>query len=195
MGISDTQLFDAIERRIIDGAEQGRNDREEKNEIALYIRALGFSGQSRYMPTLQKLSSDQLYGRQAKQALRDLPNYQKWNPIISDRANFNPQYSDQVNRILNMLHADDFLLKEIGAKRIYFSDKDAVLLAALADQVRAAYGRSGNDKETSDAIAWLVKALGSARQEQYLPLLREVAAGASDRKVVKYAKRALEYGR
>ena len=192
MGISDVRVFDLIEQRVLTGAEQGRNDKARKNEIALCIRALGFSGQSKYVETLNRFVTDRSYSRYAKNALHDLPNYKRWNPVISNREKFNPHYSDDVNRIMNMLLSDDFLLKRIGAKRVYFSNKDGVLLDALANQIREVYTLEGNDAETSDAIAWMVKALGSARQEKYDALLQEVSAKAGDRKVAKYAERALD---
>jgi len=195
MGISDPRLFDLIERRVRDEAEQSRYDRSKKNEIAYLIRALGFSGQTKYAPVLEQFLSDPVYARYAKNALEDMQNYRKWNPVISNRASFNPKYSDDVNRILNMLRAEDFLLKRIGAKRVYFSNKDAVLLDTLANEIRASYTRDDADSEVIDAIAWMVKALGAAKQAQYAPLLQEVVAQAKNRKIIKYAEQALERSR
>jgi hypothetical protein len=189
MGISDARVFDVIERRLLGDAQQGRDDRNEKNRVAHYIRALGFSGQPKYAPTINKFLSDKLFERYAKTALLDLPQYQKWNSVISNRASFDPKYSDEINRVMIMLRSDDFQLKKIGAKRIYFKNTDEVLLDALANEIRTNYTK--NDRELSDAIAWMVKALGNVKQPKYRPLLEEVAAKATDSKVMDYAKRAL----
>jgi hypothetical protein len=189
-GISDPRLFDLIERRILDAASEGYTDKSRKNEVGLYLRALGFSGQPKYRQTLMQFYSDATYGRYAKTALEDLPNYQKWNPIISNRATFDPKNSDEANRILNMLNSDDFELKKIGSKRVYFSNKDDVLLETLVTQIKANY--TNTDESRSDSIAWMLKALGSAKQPKYRPLLEEVAVSARDKTIVKHAKKALE---
>jgi hypothetical protein len=190
VGISDPRVFDQIEQQVIAKAEQGRIDRGVKNEVRLYLQALGFSGQDKYRPTLNRFAADSVYQRYAKNALEDLPDYKKWNAIISDRTAYNPAYSDEVNRVLLMLRSDDFELKKIGAKRIYFKNKDEVLLDTLAEQIRANYMIMGAPR--NDAIAWLVKALGSAKQEKYRPVLEETMANSRDKKILKYARQALE---
>lgn len=189
-GISDPRVFDLIEQRLTARAEEGLNDRHVKNEVALYIRALGYSGQSKYIPTLERYRGEVTYNGYVRDALEDLPRYQRWNPIISNRANFDPRYSDEVNRIRNMLQSDDFDLKKIGAKRVYYQNKDDVLLEALAEQIRATY--MSNDERNGDSIAWMVKALGSARQEKYRPLIEEVAANAPDNVIVRHARKAMK---
>ena len=194
MGLSDPRLFDLIERRAIECAEPGRYDRKTRNQVQLYLRALGFSGQSKYALTLQNFAPDLTYGRRAKNALEDMPYYQKWNPIISNRAIFDAKYSDDVNRILNMLQSDDFLLKRLGAQRVYAENKDAILLSTLETEIRASYMNMTNENDNGpiDAVSWMVKALGSAKQEQYRPLLQEVAVKAPNKKIRKYAKQALD---
>lgn len=192
MGLSDARLFDVIERRVLQDAEVSRNDRRKKNEIGLFIRGLGFSGNPKYLPTIRQFLLEGGYERDAKKAMADMQNYEKWNPVISRRASFDPQYSDEVNRILNMLHADDFMLKRIGAKRVYFRNKEDVLLNVLANEVRSNYTSNDSDGEIIDVIAWQVKALGSAKQEKYRPLLQEVAAQAKNSKIAKYASKGLE---
>jgi hypothetical protein len=192
MGLSDPRLFDVIERRVLQDAEAARNDRRKKNEIGLFIRGLGFSGNPKYLPTIRAYLQDVGYARDAKKAMADMQDYEQWNPVISRRAGFDPQYSDEVNRILNMLRADDFMLKRIGAKRVYFRNKEDVLLNVLEQQVRSNYTRNDSDDEVIDVIAWQVKALGSAKQEKYRPLLQEVAAQAKNSKIAKYASKGLE---
>jgi hypothetical protein len=190
MGISDPRVFDVIERRLLNEAQIYRNDRNEKNRVARYIRALGFSGQSKYISTIKQYLSDRVYERYANTALEDLSNYQKWNPIISNRATFDLQYSDDVNRILNMLRSDDPWLKRVAAKRIYFANQDEVLLDMLAKELKAAYVQ--NNSTYTDVTAWMVKALGNAKHPKYRPLIEEVLVRSTESKVVSYAKQALE---
>jgi hypothetical protein len=189
-GISDPRVFDPLERRLLASAEEGLTDRHIKKEVALYMRALGYSGQSKYIPTLERYRNEVAYDGYVRDALEDIPRYQRWNPIVSNRANFDSRYSDEVNRIRNMLRSDDFDLKKIGAKRVYYQNKDDVLLEVLAEQIRATY--MSNDERNGDSIAWMVKALGSARQEKYRPLIEEVAANAPDNTIVRHARKALK---
>ena len=191
VGLSDPAVFDIIERRLLEDHDAARYDPREKNRVARYIRSLGFSGQPKYAPTIQRFVQDRTYERYAKAALADLPNYQKWNPVISNRATFDPQYSDDVNRIMNMLRSDDLLLKQIGAKSIYFRNQDEVLLDMLAKEVRAHY--ASTDRRYSDAVAWLLKGLGKSKLPKYLPLLEEARINAQDPKIRKYAQVALDY--
>ncbi len=191
IGLSDTRLFDIIEQRLLQDAQAARNDRDERNRVARYIRALGFSGQAKYIPTIRKLQEDKLYQRFAVAALEDQVDYQKWNPVISDRASFNPAWSDDVNRVANMLRSNDMMLKRVGAKRVYFAhQREPALLEMLATNVQADLAMT--DSRYVDAVSWEVKALGNAKQEQYVPLLQKVRAEAKESKVRDYAKKALE---
>ena len=135
---------------------------DERQELAwpLYPRP-GFSGQSKYLPTLQSYLGNPTYKRFAVAAIDDQPRYALWNPIISNRATFDPRYGDEVNRVRNMLMSNELALKEIGAKRVYFANKDDVLLDLLAANVKSSY-TDGNCKTVIPSPDG--KALGSARQ-------------------------------
>ena len=193
MGVSDARVFDVVERLLRADAGAAAGNRTEQDRVAHYVRALGFSGNPKYMPTLQGYAGDRTYGRAAANALRDFPQYERWNPIISNRAGFDPKLSDDVNRVMNMLAADDLQLKGLGARRIYHAPHhEEVLLERLAQEAKANYTKSG-DPESSDAIAWMLKALGSARNPKYVALLEEAARGASDRRIRNGAAAGLKY--
>lgn len=188
-GLSDTRLYDVIERRLLDESQFARGDKDDKNRVARYIRALGFSGQAKYLPTINKYLSDKVYERYARDAAADMQHYQTWNAVISNRASFDSRYSDDVNRIMNMLRASDLMLKRVGAKRVFFTKAEEAVLDVLAAELRTSY--TNTDPQYSDAIAWMVKALGSAKNPKYRPLLTEVMGKSMDSKVVNYAKQAL----
>src|SRR2546430_17743049 len=63
MGLSDARLFDIVERRLLEDADAAQSDRNEKNRVARYIRSLGFSGQSKYEPTIRKFLASAQIGR------------------------------------------------------------------------------------------------------------------------------------
>ncbi len=192
-GLSDTRLFDIIEQRLQTDFVVGNYDKMEKNRVARYMRALGYSGQQKYAATLQRYVRDPVYGRYAEGALKDLPIYQKWNPIISGRFSFDPKYSDDTNRILNMLRSDDIFLQRIGAKRVYFTTQDKDVFDVLASLVSGRLKQSNyGDRESQDTFAWLVKALGSSKDPQYVALITEVANTTNSSAVSRHAKEALQ---
>lgn len=195
MGLSDTRLFDIIERLVRSDAKAAWNDRAESNRVARYIRSLGFSGQPKYEATIKRFSNDRIYGRFSTTALEDLKSYEKWNPIISNRATFDVKYDDDVNRVANMLRADDLLLKRVGAKRVYFRHQDEVLLDLLAQDIKRSYAtvdpRTTGSPE-ADSVAWMVKALGNTGNLKYKPLLQEVAAKAKDPAILRHARVVLD---
>jgi hypothetical protein len=192
-GLSDTRLFDVIEQRLQTDFVPGNYDRMDKNRVARYMRVLGYSGQQKYAATLQKYVRDPVYGRYADSALKDLPIYQKWNPIISNRSAFDPKYSDDTNRIMNMLRSDDIFLQRIGAKRAYFTTPDRDVFDLLASLVNGRLQQSVyGDRESQDTFAWMVKALGSSKDPKYVALITEVANTAKSSAVSRHAKDALQ---
>lgn len=190
IGLSDTRLFDVIEKRLLTESTQGGLDMHDNSRLERYIRALGFSGQEKYEPTLNSFASQPRFNKAATAALHDLSTYKVWDPIISNRNTFDPKYSDEVNRIMNMLRADDVFLNELGAKRIYFDAKDDYLLDFLAKQVKANYRRT--ERQFSDAFAWQIKALSSSQNQKYKDLIEEVAANASLPAVRRHAQIGLK---
>jgi hypothetical protein len=60
-GISDTRLFDLLEQRVLSEQQAARSARAEKDRIEHYIRALGFSGQRKYRPTISRFGLDADY--------------------------------------------------------------------------------------------------------------------------------------
>ena len=192
MGLSDPRLFDVIEQRLLKDYPAPANDKAEKQRIAWYIRALGFSGDAKYLPTINRFLQYRDTAVYSKHALVDMPDYKRWNPIISDRASFDQKLSDSENRVVNMLRSGDFSLKRLGAKRIHYEAmRNEQVLDVLAEELRAGYPKAAMDKN-SDPVAWMVRALGAAKQEKYKPLLREVLAKTTVPAVQSHARQAVD---
>lgn len=188
MGLSDPRIFDPLEKRILAEAPDARGfNRADRNRVAHYIRALGFSGNPKYLPTILSFAQDREYERFSRMAVEELPQYQKWNPIISDRATFDPKYPDDVNRVRNMLLGDDLTLKRLAAKRVYFASREPELVERLAAALKENYTRGANDKEITNTLGWLIKGVACTRDMKYVPLLDEVAANAPNMNVQRHA--------
>lgn len=186
-GISDTRVYDLIEARLLRDAGQASRSKVDRNRVNRSIKALGYSGQAKYEPTLATFLADRAYAGYAQRAMENLKQYARWNPIIADRSTWDPQYPDDVNRVRNMLRSDDLELQRIGAKRIFFTkSQEPALLDLAADRLRDCYKTAGAG-EAADAAGWLVNALGIAGTDKYRPLLEEVASGAASDKVQRRA--------
>jgi len=175
MGLSDPRLFDEVEKRLLADYEYVRDNREDRARVAWYFRALGFSGDEKYLPTLSRFTEDKTYRNYSIAAQRDLPRYAKWNPVISNRASFDPKLRDDANRILNMLRSDDHQLQRVGAKRSFLThEKDPAVVAVVAEKLRASY-QTAKDSESVETAGWLINALdrGSDGRD---PLIRTIAA-------------------
>jgi hypothetical protein len=191
-GLSDPRLFDLVEQRLLKDYPAPADNKAEKQRIAWYIRALGFSGDAKYLPTINRFLAYRDTAVYSKHALVDMPDYKRWNPVISDRASFDPKLSDDENRVVNMLRGSDFSLKRLGAKRIHYETmRNEQVLDVLAEELRAGYPRAAMDKN-SDPVAWMVRALGAAKQEKYKPLLREVLANTTVPAVQTHARQAVD---
>ena len=195
MGLSDPRLFDAVEKRLLADVEPVRTIHLEKNRVAWYFRALGFSGQSKYEATLSRYTEDRTYRNYAIAAQRELPQYARWNPIISDRSSFDPKLSDDANRLMNMLRADDPLLHRVAAKRAFLTQQSAPVVAdRLAELLRASYPKA-QDAESEENAGWLINALSRVALDRYTPLLQEIAKQAPSQKLRLRAQSVLDRAR
>src|SRR3954465_2348748 len=80
-GLSDPRLFDVIEQRLLKDYPAPADNRLEKQGLARDIRALGFSGDAKYLPTINRFLEYRDTAVYAKHALVDMPDYKRWNPI------------------------------------------------------------------------------------------------------------------
>jgi hypothetical protein len=196
MGISDPRVYDVIVQRLKVDADASRDDRDTRERVAHYLRAFGFSGNDKYLPILNSLQNDAEYSGHARKALQELPVYKRWNPVISNRATFfDLSFSDDVNRVMNMLAADDILLKGVGARRVRHGPyHEPPLLDRLAKDVRTLYPKAKDfDRETQDAVGWMLVGLGSSRDPKYLPVLEEVLNGTIEPKLRRAVTSALRF--
>lgn len=192
VGLSDPRLFDEVEKRLLADCEGVRDIREDRARVAWYFRSLGFSGDEKYRPTLSRFTEDRTYRNYAIAALRDLPRYTKWNPVISDRSKFDAKLSDDANRILNMLRSQDPLLQRVGAKRSFLThETEPAVAKMLAQRLRETY-QTADDSESVETAGWMVNALSRAGIDQYARLLREVSLRAKSDKLKQRAQSMLD---
>ncbi len=79
-----------------------------------------------------------------------------------------------------------------AAQSIYHTGyRDQEVLDVAAEVLLQQY-RSANDNTSSDAMAWVCKALGNSGNGRYQPLLREVVANSGNRRLDRHCEAAAE---
>ncbi|SDI76220.1 hypothetical protein SAMN04488540_10343 [Ferrimonas sediminum] len=195
-GLSDEVLFDAVAEQL-ERVTSESNSKANQEHGAWLLKALGFSGNEKYRPLLEKYSQkpySKKLRKYAKQGLSLLTQHQKWNPIINDATGFEPAQPLKVNRLANMMKSDELELQRIAAKRVHFEHLyPDYLLQTLAQQLQRRVPEMDDGKLTIDTYAWMTKALAGSAETLYRPVVEEVAAKAPNKKLRKYAKKYLNY--
>jgi hypothetical protein len=193
-GLSDPSLFDLIEARLLGGL-QVEEPRDAVQAVAWLAKALSYSGQEKYVATLERASKEakgRAIRNHATTAIGELPKHQRWNAIITDRSQWDASLSDADNRSANMLRSEDALLRVIAAKRAYYERLDAPpLLALLEAELRKASSAELDERRALDAAIWSARALARSKQPKYEPLLRDVATNAVNKKLRRNVEKAL----
>lgn len=186
-GLSDSSLFDLLEQDLVSRAMTA-NGKEEINNVAWLLKALGASGQSKYLGTLRKfiLHSNGKIAKYAKEGINFIPQYAKWNPIISDSSQANTERSEIINRYANMIRSEILELNMLAAKRIYAEQiQNEYLYGLLSEKIIAGHKSvHQSDKTKIAAYAWMMRA--SARTN--VATAQKVLETATNKKLKKYAK-------
>lgn len=195
-GFNDPRLFDLIDVKLLAGYKTAFN-KDDVDYYAWLSKALSFSGQSKYVETLKKVSKDSRSSKLKKYAviaLEALPKYTNWNPQIINETLWNPTLDVETNRLLSIINSDDLALKRLSAKRSHYSHNyTPILLDTFQLQLLANYQTPSRDRLFVDTWAWVTKALAGSALLQYEGTVSKVANGANNRQLQKYAKKYLNY--
>ncbi|MFP8966890.1 hypothetical protein ACKC9G_09960 [Pokkaliibacter sp. CJK22405] len=189
-GLSDPALFDVIERKLL--SQYQTSNYTEAGLMAHYARALGYSGNEKYRPTLElvsKQASSSKLRSHAKRALTDLPKFGGWWAMLPNTINPAPGQSIEAARYEQMLNTQDVFVQRLAARAMFHEHiADADLLNSAATLVKNQYRNKDMDGETEDTLAWLCKAIGENAAAQYHDFLATVAKLTPSRKIAKYAR-------
>lgn len=190
-GLSDPRVFDIVEKNLLDTYQSGDN-KDNANYMAWLCKALAFSGQEKYRPTLEKIAkgtTQRNLRKYAEWSLATLATYTRWNPIISDAAGANPQKSAELNRFANMLRSSEMDLQSLAAQRVIEQRIDDEWLLDLVQQtVQPKLARDWSEINEVKAVAYMLKALASSGKSQYRATVEQAAVSAGSKKVRKYAE-------
>ncbi len=191
-GFSEPRLFDPIEKTLLNNYTSS-HDKESIDHMSWLCKALAYSGNKKYLATLELVKANGSHRKLKKYAQKSiavLHNYSRLNPYILQTNQWNPNWSNTLNRTQSMLQSPELQLKRLAAKLIYSRGLyDKVILEQLQQQLLDNYLLKPNDKLFVDTWAWAAKALAASGQTQYHNTIERVATSAESKKLRKYAKR------
>ena len=190
-GITDKRIFNAMLKQF--NQRKNNLDKAGIKQTAYLARGLAMSGSDRYKKILEselEVTSDKRLKKYYSRAISEFENYALLNPIIS--KNISKAKDIHVQRVKNMLSAEQPNIIVIGAKRVYhihYANKELVSLAAkrLLD-----ISATADDRQSIDAGAWLCKALSKSGMTQHREVLSKVADTAGNKRLRKYAAKYLK---
>ena len=197
-GISDTRLFDPIETRLLE-IINGKLKRDDTQYVSWLVQLLAFSGQTKYLPTLQGIQDGSIGKglppkllRHTESSIAVLPDFNRWNPIIYANLDQVTEGSLERQRVINMLNSTEDSLVRVGASFVYdfyFSDKEIVELVNRL--LLEKHSQATNNDELSESVAWLCKALGETDNPEYVATLEAVKSNATVGSVKRWSDKSL----
>jgi hypothetical protein len=164
-GLDDAQVFDPLEKQIL--ANMNVSDKAGLDATAWMIRGLASSGNSKYLPTLNKVleTGSKKLQRHAKNAIEELPKFATRNPVISKDLDKSGAGRVGEQRVLNLLNSDNPELKYAGVERAYdFYSKGAAadkeVMGKVQSLLLAGYKSEAKDRAELKALVLMCKTLG-----------------------------------
>lgn len=195
-GLSDPKVFDKLEADVLKNY-QNTDSAEVIKALGWALRGLSFSGNEKYLPTLEKVAVDgghRNLRKHAKKSVEVLRKYKDWNPMINPHHNnIDAGYPSKTQRYSNMLKSGEYELMRIAGKRIAREQVfDKKVLSIAAQSVQEYYPKV-SDTLSVDSVAWVMRALASSTDPSYKPLIEEVFTKTEDKKLRRHAKKYLAY--
>tara|TARA_R100001591_G_scaffold57632_2_gene67646 strand:+ start:109668 stop:110435 length:768 start_codon:yes stop_codon:yes gene_type:complete len=188
-GLSDPLLFDPMEKDLLAAQETKYFGRDELSVLSYKVRALGYSGNPKYQPTLQLLANKAENGklkRHASKAKTDLAQFQAIQNKLATVSLTDAGLPAEVISYIKLLETNDAEAQRLAARAIFHEQRtEQALLDVAAAKLQAMYMDPNLDKVAQDSAAWLSKALKQATG--YEILLQKVASDTPHKKIRKYA--------
>lgn len=195
-GLSDPALFDKIAEWPEKSYQDDSLTTPEVTLMSYQVRALGYSGNSKYLELLEnieKSGGNSKFRRHAGKAIRDLGIFQRWNDEVAQSDFKVTGKSYEIATYMKMIASNDVTLQRLGARAVFHERReDPELLAMIADRLKASYRRDGLDAVSQDTMAWFCKVLGNNAPAEYRGLLVEVNNDTPYAKIRKYARKYVD---
>ena len=191
-GISDERIFDPLVEVL------GLNKRYRKKRIELYVQAIAYSGNEKYLSILKDISVDKKKAfsvrREAKNQLRDFEIYQEISNKMGEAvASAKSLEESWVIRHRVGLESENPIWVRWAARDLFLHGYGADSFAIAESYLREHAIDDNEDNNLVDASAFLCKALGVSGNSEYVDVLTYVANTTPVKKLRRYAERSVQY--
>lgn len=195
-GITDIRLFDEINSRVLNSYKKEKPSRDELEELGWALKALAASGNIKYRNTLKKVAADAPKGRtkkHARDALESLPNYARWNPVITSEKFEQVGRKPSVALWMRFIDSDHNDLALTGVNKasefkVYEPALTELVEAELRDRLRV----KTKDKVDLELQGRMIRYLAEHPEfGKYTSLFSIIAEESPNKKVRKWALKSL----
>lgn len=187
--LSEARLYDTFEQNILAHYKKHNIDKAEKELLRYQIRALAYSGNPKYKPTLETVKKDadnRSLSSTARRALKDYPNFLAVQNALSGIQAEESSLPSEVSNYLKLLKTDNSYAQRLAARALFHEGHmQAEVVEFLANSLKNDYQTKGLTTLKQDALAWYCKVLKNAGG--YDALLEEVEANTPYNKIRKHA--------
>ncbi len=188
--LSDARLYDVFEQDLLASYEELSFEKDKIRTLAYKLRALGYSGNEKYISTLDliiKQSKNNKLKRYARKAKADFPNFLAVQNSLMNVSYTNAELPSEVVNYIRLLKTNNSFAQRQAAKAAFHEyQKHPELLEEMAKLLRNTFLKEDLDKQSQDMAAWLCKAL--IRAGGYDDLMKQVSEKTPYNKIKKYAK-------
>jgi hypothetical protein len=190
-GISDERVFDPIAEKL------QSNKKINKKYAKIYIDALTYSGNAKYLQFLEDLSEDKSHKgfiqNMAKKAMLEFDHYKSISQLMNDGKSTSSPEEFWANRYTKGLRVTDRVRMRWAARDLYLSGLNTESYDVAKTFLSENYKNASDDSYLIDSMAFLCKSLGLSRNTKYKDILIEIANNTPNKKLAKYAERSVQY--
>lgn len=190
-GISDEKVFDPIVEKI------QSNKKIAPKYAKIYISALTYSGNPKYLTFLENLSQDTTYSRSIRKLAEthksQFDRYQSISKLMNDSNSAVGSEEFWAKRYEKGLRVADNVRMRWAARDLYLSGLNESSYNTAKIFLSENYKTKTDDPYIIDSMSFLCKSLGLSRNTKYKDILIEVANNTPNKKLSKYAERSVQY--
>jgi hypothetical protein len=195
--ISDPSLLDIAAEILLKKYPDAYSS--EIDTLAWIARAIGSSENGRYHSVLSEVmnnSNDKKLAKYARKARRKLDNVEVEQYLsgmyqLPEKLYAREDDATRDQRIMGLMMAGDLSSLKQGAQTIVYTNAQNLALIDTAAEILITHYATALIHQI-DTFAWLTNAIGQSGSGRYVDLLTEVEQNAENKKLRKYAKKALK---
>lgn len=190
VGLTDEVIFDPVESFLLEHHKQARKDSNLADHLAWLTKCLASSGNSKYIPTLTKLSNKPEHRqlrKHAESSIETLEKFSKWNDIIIPKNLPEDAFPTRVERFANMIQGPDVNLSTWASKKAFkLQLRDPFLIDKALSMVEDEGIAPESNRTLTKKIAWAARYAASSQNTEALNRLQSIIDKTANKKLRNY---------